>query len=601
MSRASRFFLMALAALLAGAALRGAVALVEAALEGKLRERLVAEAAERGFSLSLERVKVRLPFRASVSGLSLTGRGVAVRLERADVRAGLFGPGGARATSPRRAGAAVGRAAAGDVAPGRPERLGRLGLARPPRSDEPGRARKHRVRTTRRRFPPPPSRPSRPEAPRVAPPGRRVGWRSRYRLGRRRPLSRVRRRYDPRGEPLLEKRPVRCTVRGRRARHLLAGRAVRRAGVRDGHALPRRTVRRRRVRVGNGRGPAWPGTWGRGVRAAGRLVRRRGLGPPPRARSASCGVGPRPSGGRSRPRKRRAGSARDGADARPEVVCRRAAARFPATDSAVARAREAPRPLSPRHDRARRKKSRRRGRSANPDFVPLDDVLPLFVRGLLTSEDASFWGHPGLDLAEMPVAMSINWVREEKSRGASTITQQLAKNLFLTRERSYRRKLQEAALALLLEPTLGKRRILEIYLNVIEWGPGIHGIGPRVASLLREEPVRADAARVRLSRGAHSRADQVPELLLERRPFAGLLEARERCPLPAPVRRPAHGGGARGRARGPAPPPVDAARHGGRGGAGWPDGSARGETVVGGRRRISDAGGRRVSCPIGQR
>ena len=74
--------------------------------------------------------------------------------------------------------------------------------------------------------------------------------------------------------------------------------------------------------------------------------------------------------------------------------------------------------------------------------------------------------------------MSINWVREEKSRGASTITQQLAKNLFLTRERSYRRKLQEAALALLLEPTLGKRRILEIYLNVIEWGPGIHGIGP---------------------------------------------------------------------------------------------------------------------------
>ena len=125
---------------------------------------------------------------------------------------------------------------------------------------------------------------------------------------------------------------------------------------------------------------------------------------------------------------------------------------------------------------------------ANPDFVPLDDVLPLFVRGLLTSEDANFWGHPGLDLREVPVAMSINWVRGERSRGASTITQQLAKNLFLTRERSYRRKLQEAALALLLEPALGKRRILEIYLNVIEWGPGIHGLGPAARHYFGKNP-----------------------------------------------------------------------------------------------------------------
>ena len=124
----------------------------------------------------------------------------------------------------------------------------------------------------------------------------------------------------------------------------------------------------------------------------------------------------------------------------------------------------------------------------SPDFVPLDEVPPLFVRGLLTSEDANFWGHPGLDLSEIPVAMSINWVRGERSRGASTITQQLAKNLFLNRERSYRRKLQEAALALLLEPSLGKRRILEIYLNVIEWGPGIHGIGPAARHYFAKSP-----------------------------------------------------------------------------------------------------------------
>jgi hypothetical protein len=125
---------------------------------------------------------------------------------------------------------------------------------------------------------------------------------------------------------------------------------------------------------------------------------------------------------------------------------------------------------------------------ASPDFVPLEDVPSHFVRGLLTSEDADFWGHPGLDLGEIPVAASMNWVRGRRARGASTITQQLAKNLFLTRERSYRRKLQEAALALLLESSLGKRRILEIYLNVIEWGPGIHGIGPAARHYFGKNP-----------------------------------------------------------------------------------------------------------------
>ena len=59
---------------------------------------------------------------------------------------------------------------------------------------------------------------------------------------------------------------------------------------------------------------------------------------------------------------------------------------------------------------------------ASPDFVPLDDVPPLFVRGLLTSEDANFWGHAGIDLGEVVVATSINWVRGERARGASTIS-----------------------------------------------------------------------------------------------------------------------------------------------------------------------------------
>ena len=205
---------------------------------------------------------------------------------------------------------------------------------------------------------------------------------------------------------------------------------------------------------------------------------------------------------------------------------------------------------------------------ASPDFVPLDDVLPLFVRGLLTSEDANFWGHPGLDLGEVPVAMSINWVRGERSRGASTITQQLAKNLFLTRERSYRRKLQEAALALLLEPTLGKRRILEIYLNVIEWGPGIHGIGPASRHYFGKNPSeltpRECAFLVALIPGPIKYQTSFASGVLSRgfsRLVNGVLYRLRSVDD-------AHGRGARGRARGPAPPPVDARRRGGGGGAG---------------------------------
>jgi hypothetical protein len=124
----------------------------------------------------------------------------------------------------------------------------------------------------------------------------------------------------------------------------------------------------------------------------------------------------------------------------------------------------------------------------SPDFIALGDVPPLFVRALLLSEDAGFYGHHGLDFAEMPVAMATNWLRGTPSRGASTITQQLAKNLFLTREKSVSRKLSEAALALLLDSTLGKQRVLEIYLNVIEWGPDLYGLRPAARHYFGKEP-----------------------------------------------------------------------------------------------------------------
>ncbi|MEO6323722.1 MAG: biosynthetic peptidoglycan transglycosylase [Thermoanaerobaculia bacterium] len=123
-----------------------------------------------------------------------------------------------------------------------------------------------------------------------------------------------------------------------------------------------------------------------------------------------------------------------------------------------------------------------------PDYVPLENVPPLFVRALTISEDAGFWGHSGIDLGELPVAWATNWVRGDKSRGASTLSQQLVKNLFLSRRKSYDRKVQELALTLLLESSLGKRRILEIYLNVIEWGPGVYGLRPAARRYFGKEP-----------------------------------------------------------------------------------------------------------------
>jgi hypothetical protein len=117
-------------------------------------------------------------------------------------------------------------------------------------------------------------------------------------------------------------------------------------------------------------------------------------------------------------------------------------------------------------------------RDGAADFIRLSEVPPLFLRTLLISEDAGFYGHPGVDVAEIPHAWATNVERGTSARGASTITQQLVKNLFLSNDKSYGRKLEEAALALLVDAAVPKARILEIYLNVIEWGPNLYGLVP---------------------------------------------------------------------------------------------------------------------------
>jgi hypothetical protein len=124
-----------------------------------------------------------------------------------------------------------------------------------------------------------------------------------------------------------------------------------------------------------------------------------------------------------------------------------------------------------------------------PEFVRLDEVPPLFVRALLIGEDAGFYGHPGIDLRELPVAVATNLALGLPARGASTIPQQLAKNLLLSPRKTLSRKLEEASLALLLDASLGKSRELEVYLNVIEWGPGVYGLRPAARHYFAREPM----------------------------------------------------------------------------------------------------------------
>src|SRR5438128_2693552 len=108
-------------------------------------------------------------------------------------------------------------------------------------------------------------------------------------------------------------------------------------------------------------------------------------------------------------------------------------------------------------------------------WVPYDRISPNLVRAVLAGEDSRFFDHAGFDWEEIGKALEEDWNSGEFKRGASTITQQLAKNLFLSTSKNPLPKLHEAVITKEMEWVLGKRRILEIYLNVIEWGDGVYG------------------------------------------------------------------------------------------------------------------------------
>jgi monofunctional glycosyltransferase len=102
-------------------------------------------------------------------------------------------------------------------------------------------------------------------------------------------------------------------------------------------------------------------------------------------------------------------------------------------------------------------------------------ISPNLKRAVLVTEDSRFWTHEGIDFDEMKESMEVNIERMEFARGGSTITQQLAKNLYLSPSKNPIRKVREFLIARRLESELSKQRILELYLNVIEWGDGIFG------------------------------------------------------------------------------------------------------------------------------
>ena len=130
-------------------------------------------------------------------------------------------------------------------------------------------------------------------------------------------------------------------------------------------------------------------------------------------------------------------------------------------------------------------------------WVPYERISSHLKRAVVAAEDARFLDHEGFDWEAIQKALARNEKRGKVVAGASTISQQLAKNLFLSGERSWLRKGQEAAITWMLERTMTKRRILELYLNVAEWGEGVFGaeaaaryhFGVPASALLPEQAV----------------------------------------------------------------------------------------------------------------
>lgn len=115
-------------------------------------------------------------------------------------------------------------------------------------------------------------------------------------------------------------------------------------------------------------------------------------------------------------------------------------------------------------------------RTVHRQWVPLESISPQLVRAVLGAEDGAFCSHWGIDTQQLKRSLKRAEQRDRPVRATSTITQQTVKNLFLWHGRSWVRKLLETPLTVWMELTLSKARILEIYLNIAQWGPSLYGV-----------------------------------------------------------------------------------------------------------------------------
>ena len=168
----------------------------------------------------------------------------------------------------------------------------------------------------------------------------------------------------------------------------------------------------------------------------------------------------------------------------------------------------------------RTRQARAKGLPSQHDqrWVPYGRISTNLKRAVIVTEDSAFWQHEGVDYEQLRESMEVNWERGEFARGASTITQQLAKNLYLSPTKNPLRKLRELMITRRLEVELSKQRILELYLNVIEWGDGVWGAEAAARRYFRKPAAELNATEAALLAGAIAN----PHIMDPARPSARL-------------------------------------------------------------------------------
>ena len=184
--------------------------------------------------------------------------------------------------------------------------------------------------------------------------------------------------------------------------------------------------------------------------------------------------------------------------------------------------------------------NRRKNFAIRQRWVPYSRISPMLKRAVIVTEDAAFFDHDGVDLDEIKASMEKNWEQGQLLRGGSTITQQLAKNLYLSPSRNPIRKVKELLIAWRLEEALTKQRIFELYLNSIEWGDGIFGCEAAALAYFRKPCASLSMPEAALMAGAiinpreHSPARPTRRLLRRQQIIMRRMGFKDEPPVASP-------------------------------------------------------------------